>query len=292
MDQQLMTELEHIALGAALAANKVILDVYDGSVDVELKEDGSPVTIADRKADKTIRDHLKNTGYPVVSEESNIPSFDTRSSWPYYWLVDPLDGTKEFINKNGEFTVNIALINSHKQPVLGIITAPVLRLAWTGSIYHPPIKMIAKNKAGSPGEDTLMTLIPDAKEEDGNAEATERKTVPLTVFTSRSHPDSQTLALHKKLAKQYGDLHIETLGSSLKFCYLAGQSSGLYPRFSPTCEWDTAAGHAILKSAGGEVINLHTREPLTYNKKDLRNPPFVAFAKSTNSDSFFSEFPF
>lgn len=292
MDQQQLAELEQIALDAALAANKVILEVYDGHLYVELKDDGSPVTLADRKADKTIRDHLKNTGYPVVSEESKIPAYDTRSSWPCFWLVDPLDGTKEFINKNGEFTVNIALINSQKQPVLGVITAPVLHMAWTGSIYHGPLKMMTTNKTGSTGKPDLTEIAALAGEEDGGNASLKRTTDPLTVFTSRSHPDSQTLALHKKLAKQYAGLHIETLGSSLKFCYLASRSTGLYPRFSPTCEWDTAAGHAILRSAGGEVINLQTMEPLTYNKKEMRNPPFVAFAKSTDSVIFFSEFPF
>ena len=271
--------LANIALKAALEANVAIMDVYSGKITPQLKSDGSPITMADKKANSIILNHLKKTGIPVVSEESEIPDHSVRMSWPRYWIIDPLDGTKEFIGRNGEFTVNIALI-TEGEPVIGVITAPATQMAWVGVKGERPRKI--KNTGGIPFSGTDSVIPGEFIEKQMHLSD------GIKVAVSRSHPDSQTTSLVRELGRNYSGLTMHPKGSSLKFCDLAEGLANIYPRYTPTFEWDTAAGHAILNAAGGELFDLNTKGPLRYTKQELKNPPLIAFADKEESGKFFS----
>ena len=240
-----MKQLLHLAQQAALEAGKAIMEVYAQPFEVYIKEDDSPVTQADLRASNIIKEILKPSGLPFVSEEDLPPD---RSQFKRYWLVDPLDGTVEFVNRNGEFTVNIALIDD-KQPVLGVIYAPVMDKMWD-SVH------VVLSHCGS---------------------RTER---PFTVLVSRSHRTAEVDAyINKVLRPAYPNLVIDTQGSSLKFARLAEGSADVYVCYSKTKEWDTAAADAILRAAGGKVLRVSDGQPLEYSKKEYPNPPFVAWAR-------------
>lgn len=271
--------LVNIALTAALEANVAIMDVYSGKIIPEEKSDGSPITLADKKANSIILNHLKKTGIPVVSEESDIPDHSVRRSWPRYWIIDPLDGTKEFIGRNGEFTVNIALI-TEGEPVIGVITAPATQMAWVGLKGERPRKI--KNTGNIPPFDTERGMPGTFIEKQMHVSD------GIHVAVSRSHPDPKTTSLVRELKRNHSNLTTQAKGSSLKFCDLAEGMANIYPRYTPTFEWDTAAGHAILNAAGGELFDLNTKKPLRYTKKELQNPPFIAFADKEASGKFFS----
>ncbi|WP_155889428.1 3'(2'),5'-bisphosphate nucleotidase CysQ [Cucumibacter marinus] len=242
-----------IMIEAALEAGRDILSVYATDFDATLKGDNSPVTIADERAEAIILRHLAVTGLPVLAEESaaagHIPELGDR-----YFIVDPLDGTKEFIKKNGEFTVNIALVENGK-PVAGVVSAPAL-----GKLY-----------AGSP-DGAFKAAITETGLGSREPIAV-RKDAPLNVVASRSHGHAALGFICDEL-KVAGDVSV---GSSLKFCLVAEGAARLYPRLTPTCEWDTAAGQAVLEAAGGTVVT-KTGEPLTYGKSenDFLNPFFIA----------------
>lgn len=255
------------AINAALKAGREILSVY-GSDDfeIETKSDNSPLTLADRNAHEAIVATLKDTGLPVLSEESRSISYSERKAWKRFWLVDPLDGTKEFIKRNGEFTVNIALIEDQK-PTLGVIYVPVQDLLYTGDIY---------SGAHCLSEASLLFtepgLFPD------KAEPLPRQShKTFGVVASRSHMNNETSAFISGLQRKHNDLRIVSKGSSLKLCMIAEGEADIYPRFGPTSEWDTAAGHAIVSAAGGKVLiaDSETRE-LQYNKPEVLNPWFIA----------------
>ncbi len=239
-----MEELLQYAVQAALEAGKVIMEVYAKPFEVYTKDDDSPVTQADIRASNIIKEMLKLTGLPFVSEEELPPD---RSQYERYWLVDPLDGTAEFVKRNGEFTVNIALIDD-KQPVLGVIYAPVLNRLWRS--------------------DTV-----------GLSHCGSRTKRPFTVLVSRSHrtPEVDTY-INKVLRPVHPDLVIDTQGSSLKFARLAEGTADVYVCYSKTKEWDTAAADAILRAAGGKVLRINDGKPLEYSKEAYPNPPFVAWA--------------
>jgi 3'(2'), 5'-bisphosphate nucleotidase len=238
-----MKKLLKLAQQAALKAGKAIMEVYAQPFEVYTKDDDSPVTQADLHASNIIKEILKPTGIPFVSEEDLPPD---RSQFKCYWLVDPLDGTVEFVNRNGEFTVNIALIDD-KQPVLGVIYAPVLDKMWTSK------------------DQQLYTL--------------NSKRSTFTVLVSRSHRTPEVDAyINKVLRPAHPDLVIDTQGSSLKFARLAEGSADVYVCYSKTKEWDTAAADAILRATGGKVLRISDGQPLEYSKKDYPNPPFVAWA--------------
>ena len=239
-----MKTLLHYAIDAALEAGKAIMEVYAQPFEVYTKDDDSPVTQADLRASNIIKEMLKPTGLPFVSEEDLPPD---RSQFNRYWLVDPLDGTAEFVKHNGEFTVNIALIDN-KQPVLGVIYAPVLDKLWTS-------------------EDKQLSTL-------------NSKLSTFTVLVSRSHRTPEVDAyINKVLRPAHPDLVIDTQGSSLKFARLAEGSADVYVCYSKTKEWDTAAADAILRAAGGKVLRISDGQPLEYSKKEYPNPPFVAWAK-------------
>ena len=262
MIQQQLTQ----TIEAALAAAREIMDVYHNhDFQVEQKDDNSPLTIADKRAHNTINGLLEKTGIPILSEEGGDIAYEERSQWERFWLVDPLDGTKEFIRRNGEFTVNIALIEHHK-PVLGVVYAPVLEQIYYGDISGGAF--IASHIT----PETSVEVITD------NAEKLprhyERNT--LNVVASKSHLNEETRNFISQLEKE-SSFPVDTVntGSSLKLCLVAEGTADIYPRFGPTMEWDTAAGHAVVKAAGKTVLHAETGEELTYNKENLLNPYFI-----------------
>ncbi len=250
---ELTDKLIESVIKIAEEAGRAILGVYDGPIDVTVKDDQSPLTQADRAAHRVIQAALAQLTpeWPVISEESEPEVLAGRLAWSRYWLVDPLDGTKEFIKRNGEFTVNIALIEQGKV-VFGVVSAPVHRLSYWGGAG------LGAWRKSDQGRHALKVCPP-------------RAGVPLKVVGSRSHSSPETEAWLAKL----GDYEMISVGSSLKFCLLAEGQAQLYPRLGPTCEWDTAAAQAVLEGAGGEVVTLEG-EPLRYSKESLLNPWFIA----------------
>ena len=235
-----MNHLILSAIEAARAAGRAIMEVYAQPFDVYTKDDDSPVTQADLRASAIIKEMLKPTGLPFVSEEDLPPD---RSTFGRYWLVDPLDGTAEFVKRNGEFTVNIALIEN-KRPVWGVIYAPVTEQLWA----------VGSGKRNG-----------------------KRKT--FTVLVSRSHRTPEVDEyINEVLRPAHPDLVIDSQGSSLKFARLVEGTADVYVCFSKTKEWDTAAADAILTAAGGKVLRISDGMPLEYDKEDYPNPPFVAWA--------------
>ncbi len=246
-----------IAVEAAVAAGNEILEVYESDFAVEHKDDKSPLTLADKRGHLKIMSYLENTPYPVLSEEGKYLSYDERKEWKRFWLVDPLDGTKEFIKRNGEFTVNIALVENGV-PVMGVIYVPVKDTLYIGS-EEGAFKYEAYAAGGSRKE-----ALPLPK---GNRS--------YTVVGSRSHMSPETEAFFEKKKKEYGEVEVMAVGSSLKLCMVAEGKADAYPRYAPTMEWDTGAGHAIALAAGFNVTKYNTTEPLAYNKEDLLNPWFL-----------------
>jgi 3'(2'), 5'-bisphosphate nucleotidase len=239
----------------ARAAGDAILRIYGTEFRVQLKADQSPLTEADRAAHDIIAErlHALDDTVPVLSEESVPPGVAERRAWTRYWLVDPLDGTKEFLKRNGEFTVNIALIEQGRA-VLGVVYAPVLDRLYFGAVSH------GAWRADDGAEPTPIRALREAAS-------------PLRVVGSRSHGDGELASYVAAL----GPHELKPMGSSLKICLIAEGAADIYPRLGPTSEWDTAAAQAILESAGGRMID-RLGEPLRYNTKDdLLNPHFLAF---------------
>jgi 3'(2'), 5'-bisphosphate nucleotidase len=235
-------------------AGAAIMTVYRSPVSVEQKADRSPVTAADRLSHEIVTTTLKrNYAFPVLSEEGKRIEYDERRRWDTFWLVDPLDGTKEFINGNGEFTVNVALI-SGGVPVMGAIYVPVKDL-----LYYA-----VKGGGAYKIEHELTVRLPLRTERKG-----------CTVVGSRSHASREFEEYVRTLRARHEDLAFVSAGSSLKFCLVAEGAADLYPRLGTTMEWDTAAGQLIVEEAGGRVVDASDGRPLRYNKADLRNPHFI-----------------
>lgn len=263
------------AIDAALKAGEEILSIYNdpaSDFEIERKADNSPLTIADRKAHEAIVAILNQTPFPVLSEEGKHMDYAVRQGWKTLWIVDPLDGTKEFIKRNGEFTVNIALVEN-AIPVLGVIYVPVKK-----ELYFAVEGVGAYKITGLIGlEDNRVTLEQMIKE-------SER--IPLNnlldhfvVVASRSHLSPETEEYISELKKKYSSVELISSGSSIKICLVAEGKADVYPRFAPTMEWDTAAGHAIARAAGMEVYQAGKNEPLQYNKENLLNPWFIVERK-------------
>ena len=255
------------SLNTAFLAGKAIMEVYSQPFSVELKADNSPLTIADKRAHEIIVNGLSDSGLPILSEEGSQINYEVRKNWVNYWLVDPLDGTKEFINKNGDFTVNIALI-SNQEPIFGVVYAPVPGFMYWGSeagSYRLDMKNIEQIDFSKFSTiKSLAEKLPINTKHDG-----------FVVLGSRSHMNVETQAYIKKLENIHPNLSFISRGSSLKFCTLAEGAADVYPRFGPTMEWDTAAGDAIVKFAGREIVQFENNRPLVYNKENLLNPWFV-----------------
>lgn len=259
IDRLLAEDVREGVIAIARRASAAILDIYDSDFDVVRKADASPLTAADLAAHHCIVDGLARLtpGIPVLSEESaDTVTAERRRQWPRLWLVDPLDGTREFVKRNGEFTVNIALIDDGV-PVFGVIQAPVGGVLWHGAPGAGAFRCDAD------GERAIQVRHPAAS--------------PLRVAASRSHLDPRTAALMQRI----GDVESIGLGSSLKFCRLAEGGMDVYPRFGPTSEWDTAAGQAILEAAGGAVLDSQGRA-FRYNQRDtVLNGDFVALGDTS-----------
>jgi 3'(2'), 5'-bisphosphate nucleotidase len=275
-----------IALGAAFEAGDRILEIYNSDFNVQYKADVSPLTKADKCSHEIITRHLSETSacpnyrIPVLSEEGkNIP-YEERRGWKHFWLVDPLDGTKEFVKRNGEFTVNIALIEGDT-PVIGIVYVPV-----QGTLYFAARELGSYRLKGSDvkrafgrglgkrehGEIVYQFTATSVRLPFGD----EGPPRPLTIVGSRSHATSEQEEYIEEMKKKNGEVRVISAGSSLKFCLIAEGSADIYPRGGPTIEWDTAAGQCIVEASGGEVLSFPDALPLRYNKRDLKNGPFVA----------------
>ena len=263
-----MDKLLFLSINTALEAGKAISEIYkSGDWNVELKDDDSPLTSADLASNEIITRRLTKTGLPILSEEGKNVSYVERSTWNLFWMVDPLDGTKEFVKRNGEFTVNIALIEEGR-PVSGVIYAPELKVLYYGDIEEGSFKIENITYDSCPktiGQLTEMSVkLP-----------VEAPTV-YTILASKSHLTEKTEKFIDQRKAQCPEISVISVGSSLKFCWLAEGKAHVYPRFGPTMEWDTAAGHAILKYASGEVTVAGTNKELEYNKEVLVNPDFIA----------------
>ena len=254
VDHDLLEEVRRIA---AAAADR-ILEIYRSPFAVGRKADRSPLTEADLASHRTIVDGLRDLSprIPVLSEEAVEVDFATRAGWTRYWLVDPLDGTKDFVDRNGEFTVNIALIDGHA-PVLGVVAVPVTGVAYAAA------RRLGAHRHDADGASVLRARAPAAR--------------PWRVAASRSHADARTETFIRNL----GPSERVSIGSSLKFCLVAEGEIDIYPRFGPTCEWDTAAAQCVVEQAGGRVTDTGL-EPLRYNTgESLLNPYFLAFGDPT-----------
>ena len=256
-------------LKTAVEAGKAILEIYNNKgYTIEEKEDKSPLTSADLKSNEIISNNLLKTGFPILSEENKTVSYEKRKKWKTYILVDPLDGTKEFVNRNGEFTVNIAIIKDYL-PVFGVIYAPVPDILYWGSADRGSWKI--ESAADVVKMDLLSTGIAKRLPEKKIISKGKIK----RVVASKSHYSKETEAFINEIKKPSTQIELVSKGSSLKFCLVAEGSADIYPRMGPTMEWDTGAGHAIAKFAGCKVWNLDNNEELKYNKENLLNPWFV-----------------
>ena len=262
-----LTNLIDIAIKAALDAGSTILQVYDTDFDVDYKQDDSPLTIADQEANAVIESYLKETDLPIISEETKTLAYAQRQNWTRCWIVDPLDGTKEFIKRNGEFTVNIALIENGV-PIMGVIYAPVL-----GDLYYTQDDAAHKISIDSGSEQEALQIIDRLKSKAIKLQPAPWED-PIKVVGSRSHMNEATQDFVPQLQSNH-KTQMVSKGSSLKFCLVAEGSAHVYPRFAPTMEWDTAAGQAICMAAGLQVTRQDTGEPLSYNKENLLNPYFL-----------------
>ena len=254
-----------IAIDAAIQASAIILDIYNEGFDVEIKNDGSPVTKADLASSKCIIEILSKTGVPVMDEESEKEVYEVRKEWKAFWCVDPLDGTKEYVKRNGEFAVNIAYVEN-SDAVFGVIASPVNQ----DLIF------------GGPEMGAFYASFEDCKSPDSwtKLKASDKINDPLVLISSRSHYSGISLDFVNTLKEKHGEINFLQKGSALKFFDVALNRADIYPRFAPTMEWDIAAGHAIVNALGGEVLNADTGQTLIYNKEDLTNPHFVVRSKS------------
>ena len=261
----MMKQLLHTAITAALEAGKAILEIYhSGEFDVEIKGDNSPLTKADTASHNVIMSFLTKTNIPVLSEEGKAIAYEERKDWKQLWIVDPIDGTKEFIKRNGEFTVNIALIEDQR-PLIGVIFVPV-----TGELYFSSKEMGAfKVTVDLENYDVDMIIS------NGNKLPLEREDKTFTIVASRSHMSPETEAYVQEMRDIHGEVHLISKGSSLKLCMVAQGVADCYPRFAPTMEWDTAAGPAICEHADFRVIDWSTKKTMLYNREELLNNWFL-----------------
>lgn len=265
------------SIQAALEAGEAIEEIYQSDFAVEYKEDNSPLTRADRKSHELLVASLSRFKIPVLSEEGREIPYAERKTWERLWIIDPLDGTKEFIKRNGEFTVNIALVDYFK-PVLGVVYAPVHDIVYFAAkgigsykIERPDVRQLSM-KNPLEGEDEVMeNLIQRAQ----RLPADRPKDMPFTIAGSRSHAGPELKKFVEEKRREHGEVEFISTGSSLKICLVAEGTADLYPRLGPTCEWDTAAGQAIAEFAGAKVLNFHTGEPIRYNRDDVLNPWFI-----------------
>ena len=268
------------SIQAAIAAGNAINEVYHSEdFGVEYKSDKSPLTLADQKSHEIIMNVLTEFDFPILSEEGKDTPFAQRKDWERFWVVDPLDGTKEFIKRNGEFTVNIALVE-HSRPVLGTIFVPDRNtLYFAGQdfgaykLQDGPFNEMLEEQADS--KKAVHAFLDQIIGQSTRLPVMDPQRASLTIVGSRSHKTAELEAYVEEKRKAVGDVEFISAGSSLKICLVAEGKADLYPRLGPTMEWDTAAGHAIAEYAGASVYQHDTLKPLIYNKEDLHNPWFI-----------------
>jgi len=297
----MIKEALSVAIRASLQAGSAIIDIYESADDLEIqkKDDDSPLTRADRAAHEVISDILIGASSSItphlLSEEGRDIPYEERKNWEYFWLVDPLDGTKEFINRNGEFTVNIALIRKDR-PVLGVVYVPVKQ-----TLYYAA-EGIGAYRFGNSGKVKSETVIREkVKSEEfsideilsyseklsvlskhSTAHSSPITSHSITIIASRSHMNDETMKFVDDMKKKYKHVVLVSAGSSLKLCMVAEGSADIYPRLGPTMEWDTAAAHAVVQYAGARIVTYPEEKPLAYNKMNLLNPFFVVSGKEIN----------
>lgn len=272
-----MNNLLPLAIKAAIKAGEIIEDIYNhDDFELEIKQDNSPLTKADKAANTIINTFLKTTPIPIISEENKQIEYEERKHWEKCWIVDPLDGTKEFIKKNDEFTVNIALIENGK-PLFGVIFSPISKELYYGNVTEKKAYKIILNSYATDNInwfDDNFRIHPKKREDS-----------TIKIVGSRSHMNDTTKLFMKKLRVQYPSIEIIPKGSSLKFCLIAEGKADIYPRFAPTMEWDTAAGQAICEAASIRVIAKDSYQDLPYNKPNLLNGDFIVL----NNDIIFDK---
>lgn len=255
----------HTAIRAALDAGDEILKIYATDFDVEMKGDKSPLTLADQQANAVINTYLLETKIPIISEENRQTDYAVRKDWKQCWIVDPLDGTKEFVKRNGEFTVNIALVKDGR-PELGVIYVPVSKMLYfTSENASTSLKVEVANTS-----DSVASIIASASRLQPETEMNP----PIKIVGSRSHLNEDTKSFIAEIESER-EVAIVSRGSSLKFCLVAEGEAHIYPRYAPTMEWDTAAGQAICEAVGVQVTDISTGKPLSYNKQNLLNNYFL-----------------
>ncbi len=262
----MMNKYLELAVKASLEGGEAIMEIYKNDFNVEYKEDNSPLTLADENCNEVINSYLIKTPYPIISEENKQSGYSERKDWETCWIVDPLDGTKEFVKRNGEFTVNIALVK-HGRPLLGVIYVPDQKMLYYADVI---LKKAYKIQLDS-HQESIEKIINKAKE----IHPSPVDQTKIRVVGSRSHMNRETTGFIESLKKDYKEVEIVSKGSSLKFCLIAEGNADIYPRFAPTMEWDTAAGQAICEAVGLNVISQETGEALLYNKENLLNPWFL-----------------
>jgi 3'(2'), 5'-bisphosphate nucleotidase len=256
-----------LAIQAAVEAGRAILEVYNGTdFQVESKADDTPLTLADRRSHEIISDTLRESGLPLLSEEGREIPYMNRSWWSRFWLVDPLDGTKEFIKRNGEFTVNIALVEEGKAE-FGVVYAPVPDELYVGLPGRGAFLCREEKNFTQPLDYFVQFAL--------RLPAGEPDEKRLRVVASRSHFNPETEDYIRSLDTRGREISLVNRGSSLKLCMVATGEADIYPRLGPTMEWDTAAAHAVVKAAGRNVFRVDTGEEMEYNKENLLNPYFV-----------------
>ena len=259
---ELSKELE-LALKAALEAGRIVINIYEeDDFAVEFKPNSSPLTKADKAAHETIKSYLFTSALPILSEEGAEIPYTERKNWERFWMVDPIDGTKEFIQRNGEFTVNIALIENHS-PVLGVVYAPALK-----DLYFAEKGLGSFKIQGIESFEALHEL---------EAIDLTQSSYPsiYTLVVSKSHMNAETQRFVDEKKKEHGEIETASYGSSLKICKVAEGFAHCYPRFGPTMEWDTAAAHAVALCANNKVVQSDGIAQITYNKENLLNPYFL-----------------
>lgn len=265
--------LLHQAIIASVLAGNEILKIYDTNFSVEIKDDKSPLTLADKNASEKIIDFLSPLKIPVLSEEGKHDDFTIRKQWDKLWIVDPLDGTKEFVKRNGEFTVNIALVENNL-PNIGVIYAPVLNDIYFASKELGAYKIngddfkLLKNEIENLSFENILSKAKKLPIETNNS--------IYKVVGSRSHMSTETYQHIEDLKLKHKTVEIVNTGSSIKMCLVAEGVANEYPRFGPTMEWDTAAGQAILQASNCTLIDLETSQPMKYNRENLLNNWFIA----------------
>ncbi len=260
-----------IAVKAAVHGGSEIMKVYGREdLGVEYKDDSSPLTLADKNCNDIINSYLIKTEFPIISEENRQLAFEERKDWESCWIVDPLDGTKEFVKRNGEFTVNIALVKNGR-PLAGVIYVPDSKELYIADVSKKQAckVILSDHEVDVDAIDFDADRITPGK----------NGSTGIRVVGSRSHMNEATENFVASMSEGNREVEIVSKGSSLKFCLVAEGKADVYPRFAPTMEWDTAAGQAICEAVGLEVISKETNQPLLYNKENLLNPWFIVAGK-------------